>query len=165
MLKQTVLDALNKQIQHEFSNSYAYLAVAAYFEDQVYDGFAAYFRKQAEEEHEHGMKIFQHVLDLSAKPTLGAIEAPKGDFKGPLEALKFVHGLERKTTGLINGLYELATKENDLPTRGLMEWFVKEQVEEEKWSDEFVTLGERIGDSPGRWYMLDHRVAKRAKGE
>jgi ferritin len=49
MLKPQVLDALNKQIQHEFSNSYAYLAVAAYFEDQVYSGFAAYFRKQAGE--------------------------------------------------------------------------------------------------------------------
>jgi ferritin len=165
MLKQSVLDALNKQIQHEFSNSYAYLAVAAYFEDQVYSGFAAYFRKQAKEEHEHGMKIYEHVLDLSAKPTLAAIEAPKADFAAPLDALKFVHALERKTTSLINALYELAAKENDLPTRGLMEWFVKEQVEEEKWSDEFVTTGERVGTHTGAWYMFDHHVSKKAKGE
>jgi len=165
MLKQSVLEALNKQIQHEFSNSLAYLAAAAYFEDQVYPGFAAYFRKQAGEEHGHAMKIYEHVLDCNAKPTLGAIEASKADFPTPLDALKFVHALERKTTAMIHALYELAVKENDLPTRGMLEWFVKEQVEEEKWTEEFVTTGERVGTHTGAWYMFDHHVSKKAKGE
>ena len=165
MLKPQILDALNKQIQHEFSNSFVYLAMAAYFEDEAYNGFGAYFRKQANEEHQHGMRIYDFVLDCNEKPSLAAIEAPGAEFSAPIDALKLARDLERKTSGMIHAAYALAVKENDLPTQNMLQWFIKEQVEEEKWSEEFVITGEKIGPHAGAWYMFDHRVGKLAKPE
>jgi len=160
MLKPQVLAALNKQIQHELTASYTYLGLSVFFEQEVLKGFAAYFRKQAEEERGHAMKILGYVEDSNAKAELAAIPAAKASFKSPLDALKAARDFEKDTTASIIAVYAVAVKENDLATQNMLQWFIKEQVEEEKWTEEFVATGEKLGTHTGAWYMFDHHVSK-----
>lgn len=160
MVKKNVLNALNNQIQLELTASYGYLAISVWFESQVLKGFAAFFKKQAEEEREHAEKILEYVQDVGGEVALQAIPAPKQKFASPLEAVKAAREAERKNTESIHAIYALAEKENDLATQKMLDWFIKEQVEEEKWTEELVTLVEKCGDSVGSLFMLDHRVGK-----
>lgn len=162
MLKAEVLAALNKQIQHELTAEYTYLGLSTWCKRETLDGFAAFFRKQAGEEHTHAMKIVDYILDRGGEVTLEAIPAAKTEFKSTLEVLKAAQAFERGTTAAINKVYEVAVKAGDVATQNLMKWYIDEQVEEEAWSDEYVLIGEKIKDSVGSWYMFDHRIGKKA---
>ena len=105
MLKKEVLAALNKQIQHELTAQYSYLALSVWFDQQVLKGFAAYFLKQAGEEHEHAMKLLTYVQDRCGEVKLGAIDAPRQEFATVLDALKHTQGLERGNTAAINAVF------------------------------------------------------------
>lgn len=161
MIPQDVLDGLNRQIHHELTAEYSYLALSVWFEQELLGGFAKYFGHQAEEEHEHALKLLAFVQDRGGKVTLGTVEAPRAQFASVVEALKHAQGLERANTALIHRLYEAATAAKDWGTQNRLQWFIEEQVEEEKWADELVGLAEKIGLSPGGMFMLDHRVGKR----
>ncbi|MGE5610693.1 MAG: ferritin [Bacillota bacterium] len=165
MLKPQVLAALNRQIQLELTASYDYLAMSAYFDREVLKGFAGYFRKQSEEERDHAMRIFEYIQDSNERVALGPINAPKAEFTSALDAFKHARDTERANTASIHALYTLAVKENDLPTQTMLQWFINEQVEEEKWTEEFVTMAEKIGPHTGALFMFDHRVSKRADKE
>ena len=160
MLTPEILDLLNRQIQQEFAAEYGYLALAAYFDQELLKGFAAYFRKQADEEREHALKLFDHVLDRGGDLALGAIEPPRQQFSSPLDAVKHAQAMERANTQSIHRLYEKALAAKDVATQQHLLWFIREQVEEEKWADELVGQVERVGT---HLFMLDHRVGKRAK--
>jgi len=165
MIKKEVLAALNKQIQHELNNEYTYLGLAVWFEAQLLKGFGAFFRKQASDEHGHATKILQFVLDRGGQVKLGDIAGPKTEFTSVLQALKTAQALEQSTTAAIHALFVTAQKAADPATENLMRWYIDEQVEEEQWADEYVGMAEKIRDSVGSLFMLDHRVAKEAKGE
>jgi ferritin len=160
-----VLAALNKQIQHELTASYIYLGLAAWFEHELFKGFAAWMRKQVGEERSHAMKLFEYVQDRGGQITLGALEAPKTQFASVLEAFKAALAFEKSTTAAIHAIADLARSENDLATLEFIQWYIKEQVEEEQWAGEYVAMAEKIGDSVGSMYMFDHRVGKAAAAE
>lgn len=163
MIKASVAAAINKQIHHEQSNAHAYKAVALYFEGLNLHGFTAFFEKQVTDELDHAQKLIDHLVDRGGKVELGALPAPKADFANPLEAAKFVLGLERHTTELIHKLYELAGKEADYALQVRLHWLIEEQVEEEQWGEELVALLGQFGGNPGQLYMLDHHWGKRVK--
>jgi ferritin len=165
MIKPKVVAALNKQLQQELAASYGYLSLSVWFEQQVLKGFAAFFLKQAQEEREHAMKILEYIQDTGGAVTLGGIEAPRQKFGSVLEAVQQAQTAERNNTASINEVYQIAQKENDLATQQMLDWFIKEQVEEEKWADELVTLAEKAGDHVGALFMLDNRLARQAKDE
>jgi ferritin len=160
MITPEILELFNKQIQQEFAAEYGYIALSAYFEQELLNGFAAYFRKQAGEEREHAMKLLDHVLDRGGEPSLGTIEAPRQQFSSPLDAVKHAQSMERVNTASIHRLYEKSLAAKDLATQQQLLWFIQQQVEEEKWADELVGQVERVGT---HLFMLDHRVGKRAK--
>jgi ferritin len=162
MLTPEILDLLNRQIQQELGAEYGYIALAAYFDRELFKGFAAYFRKQAGEEREHAMKLLDHVLDRGGQPTLGPIETPRQQFSSVLDAVKHALATERANTQSIHRLYERALAAKDVATQQHLLWFIQEQVEEEKWAEELVGQVERVGT---HLFMLDHRVGKRAKNE
>jgi len=163
MIPTAVLEALNQQIQKEFSSAYYYLSMAAYFQSTNLGGFSHWMRKQYEEETAHGLKIYGYVEERGGRVTLEAIEQPPKEFKGPLDVMKLVLEHERKVTASINALYELALKEKDYPTQIMLEWFIREQVEEEKSAEEIINMLKMIGDAPAGLVMLDRQLAARGK--
>jgi ferritin len=163
MIKESVLAAVNKQIQHEQNNAHAYQAVSLYFGTLNLHGIEAFMAKQVADERGHAGKFIEHLVDRSGKVELGAIAAPKNTFGSPLEAIKFVRDLERHTTETIHRLCELARKEGDWALEVLLQWFVNEQVEEEQWADELFALMEQFHGNPGQLFMLDHQWGKRVK--
>ena len=164
MIKKNVLEALNKQIQHEQQNAHSYLAIALYFEALNLHGLAAWLNKQVADERGHGDKFIAHVVARGGTVQLGALAAPKAEFASPLEAIQAVRALEQATTALIHKLADLAQKESDHALAVTMHWFITEQVEEEEWATELTAQMEQFYKSAGQLYMLDHHWGKRAKG-
>jgi ferritin len=160
-MNQKVLDALNEQIKHEFYSSHVYLSVAAHCEIAGLPGFANWFRVQADEEHEHAMKIYDFVLDRGAQVRLQPIDAPPTDFGGPLQIAEKTLEHEQRVTGLIHSLYDLAVKEGDQPAQVMLQWFVTEQVEEEKNATLLVDQLRMVGDNRAALLMLDMEMGKR----
>lgn len=157
-----IFKALNEQIKHEFYSSYLYLSMASYFENIPLDGFAKWFRKQAKEEHEHGMKIYNYLIDRNLHVDLQAIDKPPVKFKSIDEIFKLALEHEKKVTHLIHHLYELAFQERDHATHVFLQWFITEQVEEEKNATDNLDQIEFIGDDKGALFVIDQNFSKKA---
>ena len=154
-------DAINEQINKEFFSSYLYLSMAAYFEDKNLMGFGHWMRLQADEERGHAMKFYNYILDAGGRVKLKAIEAPATEWKSNLEVAEQVAEHEAKVTASIHSLYELALKEKEYAAQILLQWFITEQVEEEKNATELVAKLRLIEERGTAVLMLDHRLAKR----
>jgi ferritin len=154
-------DAINDQIHKELYSSYLYLSMAAYFEAQNLPGFAHWMRVQEAEERGHAMKFFDFLNERGGRVTLKAIDAPKSEWKSALEVAEEVAAHEAKVTASIYALYETALKEKDYPAQVMLQWFITEQVEEEKNAAEIVSSLKLIEAHGTAILMLDHRLAKR----
>lgn len=162
MISKPMQDAINEQINKELFSSYLYLSMAAHFENKNLPGFAKWLRVQAGEEREHAMKFYDHLLERGGRVLLKAIDAPATEWKSNLEAFKEVQAHESKVTASINALYELALKEKDYPAQVLLQWFITEQVEEEKNAAGIVSQLEMIESHGTAVLMLDHQLGKRS---
>ena len=162
MLTKKVEKAFNEQVNAEMYSSYLYLAISAHFASQSLNGFAHWMRMQADEETMHAMKFFDFILDRGGKPTLKAIAAPLADFGAPSEAFTTVLDHERKVTSLIHGLVDVTAKEGDHASAPFLQWFVSEQVEEEKNAQEIVDQLKLVGDQPASLFMIDQMLGQRA---
>ena len=163
-MDETVRELVNRQVAQEFHAAYLYLAMAAHLEQQSYEGFAGWMRAQAQEETEHAMRLFDHLLERGERVELATIEGPGTDFGTPLETFSAALEHERKVTAQINDIYEAAREAKDRPTQILMEWFVQEQVEEEDSAGRAVDQLEMAGDHPAALLMLDARFGSRRAG-
>jgi ferritin len=158
-------DAINEQINKEFFSSYLYLSMAAYFEDKNLMGFGHWMRLQADEEREHAMKFYDFLMDAGGRVYLKGIEAPATDWKSNLQVAEEVAAHEAKVTASIHALYELAVKEKDYPAQVMLQWFITEQMEEEKNAAELVAKLRLIEERGTAVLMLDHRLSKRGGDE
>ena len=165
MLTQKVEEAFNEQLNAELYSSYLYLSMSAHFAAQSLNGFAHWMKLQADEEYAHGMKFFDFMLDRGGKPTLKAIEAPPAAFGTPVEAFATVLDHERKVTALIHGLVDVTAKEGDHASAPFLQWFVAEQVEEEKSAQEIGDQLKLIGDQPAALFMIDQMLGQRSASE
>jgi ferritin len=163
MIPKTIQDATNEQINKELYSSYLYLSMAAYFESKNLPGFAKWMRVQADEETKHGMKFYQHLVDRGGRVLLKEIAAPRTDWKSNLDVFKETQSHEAAVTASINNLYELALKEKDYPAQVLLQWYITEQVEEEKNAAEIVQQLELIDAHGTAVLMLDHQLGKRSE--
>ena len=161
MINKVMQDAMNDQINKELYSSYLYLSMAAYFEDRNLSGFAHWMRIQEAEEREHAMKIYDFILERGGRVNLKAIDAPKTEWKSSLEVAEEVAAHEATVTASIYSLYETALKEKDYPAQVMLQWFISEQVEEEKNAAEIVANLKLIEERGTAVLMLDHRLAKR----
>ncbi len=164
-MNDTVLKALNDQIHMELESAYIYLAMAAHFEAEAFPGFAAWMRKQREEEITHAMRLFDHVVDRGGRVELQSLSKPQGEFGSPLEVFEAALAHEQKVTRSIHELYALAVKENDAPAQVEMHWFITEQVEEEKTAGDIVDKLRRAGDSDAALLLIDERLGARGAAE
>jgi ferritin len=153
--------AINEQINKELYSEYYYLAMAAYLESENLPGFANFFIVQAEEEHFHAMKFFHYLNERGARVVLNAIEKPRAEFSSALEIFELALEHEQLVTASINNLMDLAIADNDHASRGFLQWYVDEQVEEEATMEDFVNRLQRIGEQSYGIYMLDKELAGR----
>ena len=164
MLSSKVQDAFNKQINAELYSSYLYLSMAAYFESKDLKGMAHWMNIQANEEKAHAMRFFDFINDRSGRVTLTQIEAPKTEWKSPLEAFEDAYKHEIKITGMINELFTLVAIEKDGAGHDFLEWFCREQVEEEANAQLIVAQLKLVGDNGVGLYLLDQELGKRTAG-
>ena len=164
MISKKLETALNKQINEEIFSSYLYLSMAAYFLSLNLDGFAAWMKIQAQEEMSHAMKFFNFLEEMGGRVSLLAIKEPEKNWKSPLAAFTAASRHEQYITGCINGLYRLAGSEKCMPTQIMLQWFIKEQVEEEATAAKIVFKLTQIKDSVNGLWILDKQLGARGAG-
>ncbi|MGO9199791.1 MAG: ferritin [Limisphaerales bacterium] len=155
--------ALNEQINLEFSSAYAYLAMAAHFENTAFTGFARWMRLQSDEELAHARKFFDYIVERNGRVVLKALAEPKLDWKSPLEVFRTSLGHEQRVSAAICGLYETAQEEKDYATLSFLKWFLDEQVEEEKNVSDFIVKLELVGESHNGLYQIDKLAGHRGE--
>jgi len=161
MINEKMAQALNEQINAELYSAYLYISMAAYFESVNLPGFANWMRVQTQEELMHAMKIYDFVNERGGRVILKAIEQPPVEWKSPLAVFEATYKHEQKVTGLINELVNLAIEEKDHATNAFLQWFINEQVEEEKSAGDIVGRLKLIEGSPQALYMVDKEMAQR----
>jgi len=161
MLSTSVEQAINEQIGHEFSSAYVYLSMSAYFERSNLPGFARWSRLQAQEEVVHGMRLFDYLNDRGGRVELAAVAQPPKDFASPLDVFEQALAQEKEVTVLIHRLYEFVAEEKDYATQVALEWFIAEQVEEEKVGAMIVEQLRRVGDDQTGLLLLDRDLGSR----
>jgi len=161
MISKPVLDAMNKQIMHEMYSAYLYLSMSAYFEAENLPGFARWMRVQFQEEQGHALKFYDYILERGGKVALAAFPQVQVDFASPKAAFETTYEHEQKVTSLILDVYNAAVAEKDVASQIFLQWFVNEQVEEEKNAFDILDILNKIGPSVGSLYQLDHQVGKR----
>ena len=162
MISKTMEKAINQQINYELYSEYYYLAMAAYCESIDLAGFAAWMIAQAEEERQHAMRLFKFLIDRDGRVVLDKIDKPQTEYKSILDMFEHVLEHERFVTSKITELYELAVKENDYPAQVELQWFIQEQVEEEKTAKDIIQQLKWIGDQSVALYMLDQKMGERS---
>ena len=163
MLSKAMQDAINEQIKNELYSAYLYLSMSAYCESINLPGFAHWMRVQHGEETGHAMKFYEHVFDRGGRVVLQALEKPPSEFKSVQEVFKETLEHEKKVTAMIHQLCGLAVKESDYATQAMLQWFVKEQVEEEKSAAQILEQLKMVGDKGAGLIMLDRHLASRGK--
>lgn len=161
MIGNRVEAALNEQITQELFASQYYLSMSAHFETTGFPGFARWMRAQADEERTHALRIFDFVSDRDGRVTLGAISAPPSEFASPLEVFEAALAHERKVSAMIGELYRLSMEVADYPTQVMLQWFVNEQVSEEKIASDIVDRLHLAGDNKSALLLLETELGQR----
>lgn len=163
MISKKMETALNEQINREMYSAYLYMAMSADATDKGLDGFARWFMVQYHEEMFHAMKFYEYVTDQNARPVLKAIQEPPKEFKSIQDMFEKTLEHEQYITKSINDLVDLAIEEKDHATRSFLNWYVDEQVEEEKNDHEILAKLAMISGGQGSGlYMLDKELGSRA---
>lgn len=162
MLSEKMNDALNIQANRELYSSYLYLSMSYYFESIKMSGFAHWMRLQAGEELVHTMKMLDYVAGKGGRAKMLAVEAPKFTWDSPLQAFQHVWDHERMVTGLIKALVKVAEEERDEGTKEFLQWYVKEQVEEEESSDNVLNKVKAAGDDKSALETADKLLGQRS---
>jgi len=161
MLDKKVVELLNQQVTKEFYSAYLYLDFSNFYYDEGLDGFGNWYKIQAQEERDHAMLFIQYLQNNGEKVTLETIDKPAV----ALESAKAVlaEGLkhEQYVTSLIHNIYDAAYSVKDFRTMQFLDWFVKEQGEEENNADNLIKRFELFGDDPKSLYMLDNEMGTR----
>lgn len=161
MLNKEIVDMINTQINFEFYSAYVYLDMSNYYTDSNLNGFANWFKIQTQEERDHAMLFIEYLLNNSQKVVLKDVKAPDAvysDFRQPLVAA-YEH--ECKVTAAIHDIYAAAYELKDFRTMQFLDWFVKEQSEEEKNTDEIIKKYELFGTDAKGLYLLDSELGTR----
>ena len=161
MLDKKVAELLNEQVNKEFYSAYLYLDFSIFYEDAGLDGFANWYKIQAQEERDHALLFYQYLHNNNETVTLEAIAKPDKVFACDMDPLKAGLGHEEYVTSLINDIYAAAYEVKDFRTMQFLDWFVKEQGEEEKNAEDMIKKMKLFGDDAKSLYMLNSELAGR----
>lgn len=165
MLSTVMQDAINQQINLELFSSYSYLSMASWCEHQQFVGCAHWLRLQSEEERNHAMRLHDFLIARNCRVILQPIAQPQIDFESVVHVFEKSLAQEQEVTGQINDLYELAFKEKAFAALVELEWFITEQVEEEKSAREIVHKFHMVKDDPASLLDLDRELSDRKADE
>ncbi|MEZ4935492.1 MAG: ferritin [Saprospiraceae bacterium] len=158
MISKKMEAALNEQIVLEGYASFLYLAMAVWCDNQGLTGCHQFLMRQSDEERMHMMKIFEYLADVDGFALTPGVNEPPRQFKSVQEIFKTVYAHEQKVTKSINGLIDLATKENDFSTQTFLQWYVNEQREEEAMMRNVLDRINLIGEGPQSLYFIDKEI-------
>ncbi len=161
----SVVDAINRQINSELSASYSYLAMSAWCECQKFVGAARWLRLQSQEEYMHAMKLFDFVLARNAAVDLKPIDQPRQTFASVADVFEKALDQEQEVSRQIDSLYEIAFREKAFAAVAELQWFLTEQVEEEKTGREIVAKFKMVGNDPASLLDLDRELGTRSSAE
>jgi ferritin len=156
-----VHELLNQQINKEFYSAYLYLEFSNYFEDRGLDGFANWYMIQAQEERDHAMLFYRYLQNENEKVTLEAIDKPTVTINEDMDVLKAGLTHEKYVTSLINDIYAAAHEVKDFRAMQFLDWFVKEQGEEETNANDLITKMELFGTDARGLYLLNQELKAR----
>ncbi len=161
MLNQKVAELINDQINKELYSAYLYLDFSIFYDEKGLAGFSNWYLIQAQEERDHAMLMLQYLQNNNEKVTLEAVAKPDKEPKELIDPLKMGLEHEQYVTSLINDIYAEAYAAKDFRTMQFLDWFVKEQMEEEKNAEDMITKMELFGKDSKGLYMLDAEFAAR----
>ena len=161
MVCEKVHKLLNEQINKEFYSAYLYLNFSNHFKAKSLDGFANWYMVQAQEERDHAMLFYTYLQNENMPVTLEAIEKPEGVFESDMDVLKAGLAHEHYVTSLINEIYGAAYEVKDFRTMQFLDWFVKEQGEEETNANDLISKMELFGSDPRSLYLLNQELQAR----
>lgn len=161
MLSQVMQDAINVQINNELFSSYSYLSMSAWCDHQQFIGCAHWLRVQSQEERTHALKLHDFLLARNARVLLKPIAQPELDFDSVVDVFEKALAQEQQVTEQIDKLYELAFQEKAFAALVELEWFITEQVEEEKTAREVVHKFRLVKDDPASLLDLDRELGSR----
>lgn len=161
MLNKKIADLLNQQVNKELYSAYLYLDFANYYADEGLDGFAHWYEIQAQEERDHAFMIRRYLLNSGEKVVFQAIDKPDKTFKDHLAPLEAGYEHEQYVTSLITAIYHEAFEQKDYKTMQFLDWFIKEQGEEETTADDMVKKMKLFGSDAKGLYALNQELAAR----
>ena len=161
MLNKEVSRLLNEQINREFFSAYLYLEISNYFQEKNLAGFQNWYLIQAQEERDHALLFMTYLQNNNETVVLESIKAPNTSFADLKDPLNAAMAHEQYVTKLINDIYDAAYKEKDYRTMQFLDWFIKEQGEEEKSADDLCKKFELYGSDAKALYLLDAELGAR----
>ena len=161
MLNEKIAKLINTQVNKELYSSYLYLDFANYYADEGLDGFAHWYEVQAQEERDHAMMMRRYLIDNGIKVTFDAIAKPDKKFSNTTDPLKAGYEHDQYVTSLINNIYSEAFAIKDFKTMQFLDWFIKEQGEEEKNAEDMLKKMELFGHDAKGLYALNQELAAR----
>ena len=161
MFEVKVCELLNSQINKEFYSAYLYLDFSNYFTDQGLNGFANWYKVQAQEERDHALLFMQYMQNNNLKVSLDAIGKPEISYIDSMTPL--TAGLEHEefVTASIHTIYDSAYQVKDFRTMQFLDWFIKEQGEEETNANDLIRKMELFGTDAKGLYLLDQELGQR----
>jgi ferritin len=161
MLSQAMQNAVNEQINNELYSSYSYLSMSAYLENEQFRGCAKWMRVQSKEEYSHAMRLYDFMIDRQCRVVLSPIAEPQAQFESIVQVFEKALAQEQMVTQQINSLWELAFNEKQFAALVELEWFIQEQVEEEKTAREIVHKFQLVKNDPAALLDLDRELGAR----
>lgn len=161
MINEKIQNVLNTQINKEFYSAYLYLAMSAYFDEIGLNGFSNWTKIQAREEVDHGMILFDFIIERNGKVELSQIDVPETTFGTPLEIFEKIYEHEKYVTSSINCVASMSDEECDLASRNFIDWYIAEQVEEERNAYEIILKLRMFGAEKAALYHLDKDLQAR----
>ena len=161
MISKKMRDALNAQINAEFWSAYLYLSMSLDAENKGLKGIAHWFHKQYEEENEHAFKFIHYLQEQLSDVELKAVAKVQLKWESALGMFKDTLSHEKEVTKMIHKLFELAQEEKDYATAGFLQYFIREQVEEEANAQELIDAMSMVEGDKAAVFMFDGHLAKR----
>lgn len=153
--------ALNEQMAKEFYAAHLYLSMAAYFDDAGLPGFAKWMLLQHDEEQAHAMRLYNYILHSGGRVILQGVDKPPTDFESPMSVMEQSLKHEQEVTKSIRNLYELAQQEKDYPAQLELQWFINEQLEEEKTFEDIIARIKLGGEKGPGLLIIDSELGQR----
>ena len=161
MISDKINNILNEQINKEFYSGYLYLSMSAHLKELGLYGFASWMRLQAKEEVEHGLNIFDYIINCNSFVTLKQIRTPEFEFDGVISIFNTIYEHEKSITQSIMEVARIAEEECDRTTLSFLDWFIEEQIEEEEVVKNIIKRLELFGDDKAALYLMDKELGSR----